>query len=320
LTTQGWTIGEIQTSLIQNSVPASAALCDDLLAYNTGGAVAQSARPQHRATSVDLFTGVDCTIPTGGRKVRGVGTVVSRGSITGGRLVQATAWTTVVTADSQRRLPWSDYLTRRGVVESIGAVELEDVARAHLATDAAPGQLNLAAISLAVHDRMLVGPGPGSLQALDRRPPMRPDRTSLRFAIGASAGVTLAIDGRTGLRKLTLPDVGAPLVSMVALCEDLARHDWLLTTVLAELTVIDFRPRHPQSTRRLTAVLETLGHLWFPAARLAPALADLWYAIDGRLEMSRQWLAVMTHVRDLLLLAGIDGRTSTEQGKESTRG
>jgi hypothetical protein len=247
--------------------------------------------------------------------VRGVGTVITRGNITGGRLAQAASWTTIINASSQRRLPWSHYLSNRGVVECIGAVDHAVVADAHLTAEPTPGQLNLTAISMAALNRIVADPDHGDRRKVDRRPPLRSNPTTLRFAIAATSVTALSTDEHGKVRRLKLSHTGAQPKSMVELCEDLARHDWLLTTVLEELARVDpFPPGHPQTVQRLAAVLDALAHLWAPAVRLEPSLRELWHELDSHLGMSGQWLAMMTRIRDRLLVAAVGGHPTGQQG------
>jgi hypothetical protein len=305
------TIGEVQTVLLQHSTPAGPALVNELLAFTMGAMVKQSARPMHRATSAEQLTGVDCALPTKeGGTTRGVGTVVSRTGITGGHIAQGTAWTTIVPSDTRRRMPWSHYLARRGVIECLGPTS---DAEAYLSAERKAGQLNLTAVSSAALDRLQ-----GRL--VDRRPPLRSSRTTLRFAIGVAGPATFAVERRSLVRRLTLPRLDAPVADVIELCEDIARHDWLLTTVLAELSRVRAAAGSDRRvTARLAAVLETLGHLWMPAARLAPPLTDVWAALDGRPGMSRQWQALISRIRDHLMLAMVRSWASgSSPGEEST--
>lgn len=305
------TIGEVQTVLLQHSTPASPALVAELLAFTTGALVRQSARPMHRAMSAEQLTGVDCALPTKeGGTTRGVGTVVSRSGITGGHIAQGTAWTTIVPSDTRRRMPWSHYLARRGVIECLGPTS---DAEAYLNAERKAGHLNLTAVSSAALDRVQ-----GRL--VDRRPPLRSSRTTLRFAIGVPTTAMFTVDHRGLVRRLTLPRLDAPVADVIELCEDIARHDWLLTTVLTELSrVRSAAGADRRVTARLAAILETLGHLWMPAARMAPPLTEVWAALDGRPGMSRQWQALMTKVRDHLMLAMVRSwAAGPRPGEEST--
>jgi hypothetical protein len=194
-------------------------------------------------------------------------------------------------------MPWSHYLARGGVVECIGTGAGPAIADAFVGAERKSGWLNLAAVSGSALDRVQ---GP----RLDRRPPLRTARTTLRFAIGAGLPGLFTIDDRSTVRRLRLPALDAPLADVIELCEDIARHDWLLTTLLAELSRVG--PAATADRRmigRLSTVLETLGHLWMPAARLSTPLAQVWSALEARPGMSRQWHALTNRIRDHLMLA-----------------
>jgi hypothetical protein len=294
------TIGEIQTGLLLHSTPATSGQVTGLLTLTLGAVVRHSSRPQPQAVSPAVLTGVDCDLPTsGGGRTRGVGTVVTRTRIIGGHIAQATASTTLVqpTGRDRRRRPWSHYLAQRGRIECLGKISVSEIADTYLlgqspAGDRGHGQLNLAAVSAAALDRVQ---GAG----LDRRPPLRFARTTFRFAVGVPGPARFAVDDRGTLRRLWLPPTGAPLAEVISLCEDIARHDWLLTTVMSELA----RPVDARAAQRYVAVLRTLEHLWLPGSRLEPALAPVWSAIEGRTDMSRQWRSMVTRLRNHVVAA-----------------
>jgi hypothetical protein len=114
---------------------------------------------------------------------------------------------------------------------------------------------------------------------------------------------TLAEDGLR-MVALRLPDLApAPVVS---LCEDLALHDWLLTTLIRMIersrlgTAAD-----PQSVMALRPAVDHLLHLWMPQARVARSLAPLWDVLEREPGLSRQWQTLVQRIRDQLALQAI---------------
>src|SRR5690242_11003593 len=100
-------IGEVQTGLLQHSAAVSSDFASRLLATGRGTRVRRAERPIAYAVSPDLITGVDCDLGGPfGPKVRGVGTTLSRVAITGGHVVQGSAYARVGRGDAGRRLPW----------------------------------------------------------------------------------------------------------------------------------------------------------------------------------------------------------------------
>src|SRR2546421_1937705 len=86
------TVGEVHTGLLQNSTALSQAHCLRILSLRGGESALSSLRPTAYAVSPDLPTGVDCLMPSAKhRKVTGIGTVVSRAIVTGGRIVQSSS-------------------------------------------------------------------------------------------------------------------------------------------------------------------------------------------------------------------------------------
>jgi hypothetical protein len=96
---------------------------------------------------------------------------------------------------------------------------------------------------------------------------------------------------------------GSP-AAVVTLCEDLALHDWLLTTVLSVLEGGDINSR-PESVAvlRLRPVIGHLLPLWMPGARVEESLLSVWDAVERRPGFSRQWESLVAHIRDQMTLA-----------------
>ncbi|MEU2614272.1 SCO2521 family protein [Micromonospora sp. NPDC007271] len=297
-------VGEVHTSLLQHSTALAQEQSSEVLSLVEGEAVLTSRRPSLYAVSPDVRTGVDCWLPSAkNRQLRGVGAVVTRAIITGGRIVQASS--TVQVVAGERRRPWSHYLASPGVLETVGKLDAADLAAGFLYGNAAD-VLNLAAITGRVLDGVQMS------ELLDRRPPLRAARTRLRWAAqldqrpGAAGRAVVAVDSPT-VRTVKL-EVGSPdvLAAVAGFCEDLALHDWLLTTLsaLQEAAVTRAVPRQ-EHIERLRPVLEHLLHLWLPGARVDPRLRPIWDQLEQVPGFSRQWKASVNWIRDQITVGNM---------------
>jgi hypothetical protein len=144
--------------------------------------------------------------------------------------------------------------------------------------------------------------------AFDRKPPFRMARTRMRCVIAFNEAehednrAQFTIDNTTS-RTLRLTIGAKHLPAAVELCEDLALHDWLLTTLLK---LID-HSRHNRSTRsqvvnELHPAIDHLLHLWMPAARLDKSMLPLWQSLEQQPGFSKQWTASVSWVRDQVIL------------------
>ncbi|MDH2424338.1 SCO2521 family protein [Sphaerisporangium sp. TRM90804] len=303
-------VGEVQTGLLQNSGEIPDSLSTELLALVRGERVRVFRRPIAYAVSPDRLTGVDCHLASAsGARVRGVGTVLSRASVTGGRLVQGSSQVRVTRGTSNRRLAWSHYMARPGVVEVVGKARAADLAGG-FTLDAPPAEsLDLGAVSARFVDVVQ------SSARLDRRAPFRMARTRFRWtAEPGEPDVRLQLRGdNVRTLRLTLPDPFAPGVA--ELCEDLALHDWLLTALIE--IVRRARPgsvARPEAAARLAPAIDHILHLWMPAARVQDSLLHVWESLEHRPGFTRQWQSLVNRVRDhvtvaLLTVAGGDGRS-----------
>ncbi|WP_148086343.1 SCO2521 family protein [Micromonospora sp. HM5-17] len=300
------TLGEVHTGLLQNSTALSLDHTTQLLDLLVGQRVRRSERPIAYAVSPDQLTGVDCRLPTAsGRVTRGVGTVVSHAAVTGGHVVQGSTYTRLDRAASNRRLIWSHYLSRPGRVETIGKVDFSDVAQGFLSPAPQPQTLNLGAVSARLMDVVQSSP------RLDRRPPFRTKRTRLRWAIRPAPDATAEPRGTfrvesDTLRTLELTAPHDDVSALVELCEDLALHDWLLTTLLS---LMEFSLTGPgtraQKIDRLRPAIDCLLHLWMPAARLDESVLPVWRDLEHRPGFTRQWQTSVTRIRDQVTLSTI---------------
>lgn len=301
------TLGEVHTGLLQNSGSLSLETTTQLLDLLVGQRVRRSERPIAYVVSPDQLTGIDCRLPTNsGSRSRGVGTVVSHAAVTGGHVLQGSTYTRLDRAVSNRRLIWSHYLSRPGWVETIGKIDFKDVVRGFLGPTYQSQTLNLGAISARLIDAVQSSP------RLDRRPPFRTKRTRLRWSVipaapgsAAEARGTFRVESDT-LRTLELTAPQHDVPAMVELCEDLALHDWLLTTLLS---LMEFSLTGPgtraQKIDRLRPAIDCLLHLWMPAARLDESVLPVWRDLEHRPGFSRQWQSSVTRIRDQVTLSTI---------------
>ncbi|MGW7525769.1 SCO2521 family protein [Streptomyces sp. NPDC054783] len=295
--------GEVHTCLLPHSQALTGRVAADLLRLGADEHVRLSERPNLYVRSPDGMTGVDCHLPTAsGAKVRAVGTVTTRATLTEGRLLQAGALC-AVTADGPHRRRWGHYLARPGVVETFGTLPGRDVADGCLNDTRRPGDLDLGAIAGRTLGRVLRD------RALDKQPPFKSQVTRLRWVglqvpdgEGPSlASFTLAGNGlRTA--ELRLP-AGIAADAAAGLCHDLTLHDWLLTTLLrmverSLLGSIDGR----DALAALRPAVDHLMHLWMPAARADRVLRPLWEALEREPGFTRQWLLLVQRIRDQLAL------------------
>jgi hypothetical protein len=296
------TMGEVYTGLLRNSVAISPTKAKGLLGFVAGEKVRTFERPIPQALSPERLTGVDCQLNgSSGGRIRAIGTVSSRAAITGGHLVQGSAHVRVVQGSAGRRLPWSHYLANPGTVETVGKTTPGSVTEGFTSARSGTDLLDLAAIAGRALETVQ------SHRELDHSPPFRTQRTRLRWLATTARDGALTFRLEPDLvRTIRLPDRQLDPATVATLCEDLARHDWLLTTLVSLIgrapigsgdraAVID----------RLQPALDYLLHLWMPAARIDAALIDLWDAMERRPGLTRQWQATVSRIRDQLALAAV---------------
>lgn len=312
-------LGEVHTGLLQNSTSLPPAGCEGALGLFRGEAVRRSERPIAHAASPDLLTGVDCRLATAsGARVRGVGTVAHRATITGGQVLQGSAVARLAEGEASHRLPWSHYLARPGRVETIGGTDWADLAQGFVtgppaARTATPAPtLNLGAISGRVMDAVQASP------FVDRSPPFRAPRTRLQWVAVTTSDdadrIAFRIESEQ-VRTLQLRCTVGETDAVGGFCEDLALHDWLLTTLLAmiERSRIGGESR-AHTVERLRPAIDHLLHLWMPAARVSQDLLELWDYLERWPGFSRQWRVSVDRIRDqiaastiALLSGGVEG-------------
>ncbi|WP_333771211.1 SCO2521 family protein [Streptomyces sp. IBSBF 2435] len=299
--------GEVRTCLLQHSQALPGTAAAGLLRLRAGRRVLLSERPNPYALSPEVLTGVDCNLPTAsGAKVRAVGTVTARAALTEGRLLQADAFCAATADGPDRRRPWGHYLARPGIVEPFGKLPDRDVADGCLAGAGKPGELDLGAVAERVLRHVLRDP------ALDRAAPFRAQVTRLRWvALRAPDGAASSIENFTvaqdGLRTVELRLTGGIVTAAAArLCEDLALHDWLLTTLVrmverSRLGSVEGR----DAVAALRPAVDHLLHLWMPTARVDQVLHPLWEVLEREPGFSRQWQILVQRIRDQLALLAV---------------
>jgi hypothetical protein len=308
-------LGEVRTSLLTHSAPVPAGAGERLLSLLAGAPASRSERPIARVVSPARFTGVDCDLGAGsGRAVRSVGTVSSHAVLTGGRALQGSAHVEIVPSPQTRRLPWSHYLAQPGRADVIGRYREPDVAAAFLDRAGAGDRLDLGAIAQHTVNEVY------DEAPLDFRAPLKSGETRLRWAAtwtaGAGGDAVAFVLRPSEVRTARIETSAADPPAIVALCEDLALHDWLLTTLTA---VIERSLRGDRGTPlallQLRPAVDCLLHLWMPGAHVEDELAAVWDGLERRPGFSRQWLTSVQRIRDFLAVSTLQeldraGRTS----------
>ncbi|MFI7547315.1 SCO2521 family protein [Actinoplanes sp. NPDC049599] len=293
--------GEVHTGLLRGSDPVTADRARRLVDLVVGEPVLVSHRPMAYVRSPEIPVGVDCGIggAGAGRRVRGVGTALQRAAITGGHVVQGSAATTLVRAGGSTRQPWSHYLTRPGVIETLGRTRWDEVAEALTGTDRPGPTLDLGAMAGRVADRVQRAAPRGGPA------PLRASRTRLRWTARPGEQPLVRFSVRADdlrLLELSVPAEPAGLAGeLTALAEDVALHDWLLSTLLelvgkSALGVVD----RQAALQRLVPAIDYLLHLWMPGARGGEISAAVWASLDRRPGFSRQWQTLVHRIRDQL--------------------
>jgi hypothetical protein len=249
-----------------------------------------------------MISGVDCGMPTASRsRVRGIGTVAVRGVIAGGRILQGSIHTTLARGKFDRRLSWSYYLTNPGAIETLGGFNPKDVADGFLTQSLPESTLDLSAQC----ERLI-----GTVQKhprLDHTVPFKSRRTCLRWVAGTTDDLKSPVgaefvlaDDNTRTFCVALERLDA-LPAVVEFCEDLALHDWILSTLLQLVERSDLGSNNgPESLNRVRPAIDHLLHLWMPGARVSQPLMPLWDSLERRPGFTRQWLSTVSRIRDQL--------------------
>lgn len=298
--------GEVRTCLLPSFQSLDGRAAAQLLRLRADEHVRVSERPNLYALSPEVLTGVDCRLPTSnGAKVRAVGTVTARAALTEGRVLQATAYFGAPAEGPDVRRPWGHYLVRPGVVEPFGKLPVQATADGVL-RGAGRGELDLGTIAEELLAQLVRHP------LLDHKAPFKSRRTHLRWAArqapengGPSLDrFTLAEDGLRTV-ELRVPE-NVPAAAVAGLCEDLALHDWLLTTVVHMLEHSRLGAADgPAAVLALRPAVDHLLHLWMPRAHVDRTLGHLWDVLEREPGFSRQWENLRQRIRDQLAIQAI---------------
>ncbi|MFI6171024.1 SCO2521 family protein [Nocardia sp. NPDC051052] len=298
-------LGEIHTCLLPSQhVLDTAASIELLSAVQQGLTVTSRERPMPLVISPNRFEGVDCDlIPASGKHIHVIGTIASRTVVIGGRVLQGSSQTRVMR--SQDRQPWSYYLSRPGTVDAVSHLGTGPAGRlvdGHLRSQG-DDKLDLTSISQRMSTFARVDP------RLDQKMPFRAGTTRLRWAVEVDAGsnelprFAFHLAGNT-LRTVRLTLGGQDIAAAQRFCEDLAIHDWLLTTIGQ---VADRAGRNDHETDtvldQLVPLLDQLVPLWMPGAHTAPQLRPLWVDLESDPGFTRQWTARVGQLRDRMTTA-----------------
>lgn len=298
--------GEVRTCLLptRDAVDERAAVA--LLRLRADERVRVSRHPNRHAVSPDVLTGVDCRLPTAtGARIRAVGTVTARAALTEGRVLQSTAYFCAAPCGPDRRQPWGYYLVRPGILVPVGRLPGKALTEGFL-TGHQPGELDVGSIADSLLARIC-----RQDRILDHDTPLTTADTSLRWTAAAagdgeetSLRFTKAEDGLR-IVELRLPPGTAPTAA-AELCEDLALHDWLLTTVADKLDGLRVGSEDGRAVLKvLRPLVDHLLHLWMPQARVDGALHTAWRALEKNPGYSRQWNALAQRIRDQLVLQNL---------------
>jgi hypothetical protein len=290
-------IGEVRTGLLHNAGPLPQPVVTQLLSLAPGRRVLSASRPVSRSVSPELTVGVDCRLATeSGIGARGIGTVASHAVITAGAVLQGSAKAQVRHAMADHRLAWSHYAGQPGVIEVISRANAADLAAGYLANTFPSGTLDLGSVSGHLIARVQMDP------QLDHVTRVRSRLTRICWVARVSDSdlPVVQIHARDEVVRtieLTLPEDQVDLAARF--CEDLALHDWLLTTVAQVIEQVD---RAETAGREAIDILQPavkrLLHLWMPGTYVDPAMRMLWDALERQSGFSLQWNAQTARIRD----------------------
>lgn len=314
-------LGEVRTCLLPTSDTLPVEDVSELLTLQPGRRVLSRERPVPLAISPSAAVGVDCALATVSRSnTRAIGTVASHAVVVGGRIAQSSSSTRVVRAPVAARRPWSHYLTKVGAIELIPRLG-DDIAAAIDLSEGFLEASNAKTLDLgSISDRMLTRVRMDD--RLDQQPPVRTTATRLRWA----ARVAPPVDGDESRRPLfafRIEDESLRTVRIMVssardlggvqrFCEDLAAHDWLLTTLAAALADADRAGPGRDAAVALNPFLEQLVHLWMPGAHTPTRLRELWTRLESDPGFSRQWAAQVGRLRDRLAVATLEALRSAK--------
>lgn len=299
----GVQLGEVHTGLLQSSFPITAEIARSVLATLPHQPVRSWERPIRHALSPEILTGIDHALPSrSGAIARGVGTLGTELRVTAGRLLQATTRATVIPSRTTRRLAWSYYLARPAVVEAIGRFAARDVAQGFL-RGGTRGDFDLGPVCA----RWMSWVQAATI--LDHRSPFAAPRVRLRWIAvpGTPSQIVFRLQ-EDHLRTVWVVAPGELMASVSELCQDLALHDWLLSSLISliDKASIGHRDRD-RVLKRLCPAVDHLVHAWMPAARSRDEVIPFWKALERSSGLTRQWDNSVNQVRDQITLAAAMG-------------
>ena len=142
---------------------------------------------------------------------------------------------------------------------------------------------------------------------LDHLSPLRARRTRFRWAARIDTdtdqgrGEFVVADDVVRTAKLTLPAI--EFADVVSFCENLALHDWVLSTVERIIERSGTR-----SVEVLRPAIDHLLHVWMPGAHVSQSMLPLWESLERRPGFTRQWETMVSHIRDRLMSAMVATR------------
>ncbi|WP_433361598.1 SCO2521 family protein [Actinoplanes sp. CA-142083] len=289
-------VGEVDTGLLRGRDPSSSDDGRRLVELVAGERVLVATRPRSYVRSPERPVGVDCALAAG--HARGIGTALQRAAITDNEVVQGSAYASIVPADHTARRPWSHYLARPGRIEAIGKPRWDALAGDLVSPERAPAVLDLGAVAQRATNEVQSAARGGAEDSF------RAARSRLRWVARVSdddaplSAVHFEVHDRR-LRLLTFTTGRLDAGRVAAACEDVALHDWLLSTLIESVrkSAIGLLPRG-DTLRRLGPAIDRLLHLWMPAARADELTETMWTVLERRAGFSRQWTALATRVRD----------------------
>ncbi|WP_054815059.1 SCO2521 family protein [Nocardia arizonensis] len=298
--------GEVGTALLPTATALRRSEVEELLEFHPGRRAHWRERPVSLGISATTAEGVDCVLAAPGHPaVRAIGTVALRALVIGGRVAQSSAQSFVTRAASDKRMPWSHYLTKDGVLEVITKVTEETGGRlseGFLAAQSSAQTLDLTSIT----DRLLVRIRMD--ERLGGEPPLKVGSTRLRWVarVGAVPASQIAFRVHDDTRRTVLLLVPSEQDLAVAqrFCEDLAVHDWLLSAVASVIERADLAgPGSPASAEILAPFLQHLAHLWVPGVHSPRQLRAPWRQLQDDPDFTADWRRSIDHLRNRLLVA-----------------
>lgn len=291
-------LGAVATGLLDTSEPLPPSAARQALALVPGLQADWRQHPVEQVVSPDLFFGLDCRLAArSGAQPRIIGTARARAILTAGHVLQGSARVDVLLDASKRRLPWSHYMARTGVVEVINRADPSDLVAGFLRGGPGRSLLDLGSIGAYVMSLL------DHVPQIDRQARLKTQNHRLLWAAlmiedAEPDGHIEAGDDGVFLVRMSTPS--ALLPQFVEFCEILALHHWLLATL---------KNAFDRSTRKglraegeLDPALSYLGHVWNPTAHLPHEMRWLWDALEAEAQLSWEWQSTLTRMRDKVAL------------------